>query len=172
MLLSLLYVFPKKRVCYVLELFLCRSCERDTPYCLLKGGLQGGQIFVRMPLLARSLVSVGFYANQKTEITDFPPCALCFAHQLYSKYPALLITSSSIRILDTTLRYLVYFFFPLRNECFYVLGLFLCISCERAPPHYLHFPYQCCDMGTPPALCRFGITVCHWSSRRGREIER
>ena len=61
MLLSLLYVFPKKRVCYVLELFLCRSCERDTPYCLLKGGLQGGIFFpIRTPLLRDLLVSVVF----------------------------------------------------------------------------------------------------------------
>ena len=57
---------------------------------------------------------------------------------LYSEYPALLITSSSIRISDTTLYYLFYFVIDLKEASLYVLNSIFVDPMSVLPPYFLH----------------------------------
>ena len=138
-----------------------------TPYCLHLGGIQGGKVFADAASCEIPGVSWS-WRKPKSLTTAFFTVRLFRVHQLYSKYPVLLIPSSSISISYTTLSYLVYFFFALRNVYFYIFNYVIVATVSVLLLYCLHLPYECCGMGTSHALCHFSISVCHRSSQNDR----
>ena len=168
MLLSILVVFPKKSFCLCFWIFLAAPVSVRSCATSLRVRCRVGKFFpVRTPILRDILVLFAFVLVAKLWPQFFPRAPFlrasiileiaCVTNQL--------LIHKYLGHYDMLLS--IFFVCPKKTLRFMFLG-FLCRSCKHAPLRFLHLPYHCGGMGTPPAFFRSVIAVCHWFSQRDR----